>query len=72
MCVILLHLFVCLFIFSLTEEIRTFAASLPGWLKTALKDLPELLVKTKEKGKKYGGASDQSNMYLPHSTRLVL
>ncbi|XP_065903597.1 transcription factor RFX4-like isoform X2 [Dysidea avara] len=34
---------------SLTEEIRTFAASLPGWLKTALKDLPELLVKTKEK-----------------------
>jgi len=34
----------------LTEEIRTFAASLPGWLKTALKNLPELLVKTKEKG----------------------
>ena len=35
---------------SLTEEIRSFAASLPGWLKAALKDLPELLVKTKEKG----------------------
>ena len=35
---------------SLTEEIRSFAASLPGWLKAALKDLPELLVKTKQKG----------------------
>ena len=35
---------------SLTEEIRSFAASLPGWLKAALKDLPELLVTTKEKG----------------------
>ena len=35
---------------SLTEEIRSFAASLPGWLKAALKDLPELLVETKEKG----------------------
>ena len=39
-----------MYVYSLTEEIRSFAASLPGWLKAALKDLPELLVKTKEKG----------------------
>ena len=39
--------FACLIVGSLTQAIRNFAKSLETWLKSAMTDVPEEMVKTK-------------------------